>query len=168
MSEAYYLYKISSPPSNWFRTHFLPPHRELPGKGLCLLALLTGWKWHVTCNMLHVTCDFWHVTHNFFSSSSVRKVPKSVWDTNEHCLKIYFVITGNPRYLGTKQENYFYSNVTQYWGWKLQSFDTKIDLQACNVSYLGDTWNLLLLFQGKKFLKGRGFVCVSIYIWLCF
>ena len=54
---------------------------------LWLLALVTGWRWHVTCDiwnvifdmwqvtchMWHITCDSWQVTHYLFK----QKVPKS-------------------------------------------------------------------------------------------
>ena len=37
---------------------------ESPGEGLWLLALVTGERWHVTCETRHVTCQIWHVTHD--------------------------------------------------------------------------------------------------------
>ena len=48
----------------------------------------------------------------------------------------YFVRTGNPRYLGTKQKNKLSTKVTKYVSWKLSSSETEIDAQACNVLYL--------------------------------
>ena len=47
----------------------------------------------------------------------------------------YFVRTGIPRYLGTKQQNYLFTKVTKYGKRKLHSFESEMDAQACNVSY---------------------------------
>ena len=40
--------------------------------------------------------------------------------------------TGNPRYLGTKQENNLLSKLIKCGRWKLHSSETEIDAQACN------------------------------------
>ena len=48
----------------------------------------------------------------------------------------YFVKTGNPRYLGTKQNTNLFTDVNKCGRWKFYSFETEIEAQACNVSYL--------------------------------
>ena len=47
----------------------------------------------------------------------------------------YFVRTGNPRYLGKKQNTSLFTILTKYGRGKLNSFETEIDAQAYNVSY---------------------------------
>ena len=47
-----------------------------------------------------------------------------------------FVRTGNPRYLGEKPNISFFTKFTKYGRGKLHSFETEIDAQACNVSYI--------------------------------
>ena len=49
----------------------------------------------------------------------------------------YFVRTGTPGYLETKQENYFHSKMTQYGGWKLHCFEIHIDERL----YAAMLWN---------------------------
>ena len=55
-------------------------------------------------------------------------------DTNKHFLTKYFVKTGNIRRIGKQQNDSLFTKVTKYWRWKLHSFETEIDAQACNVS----------------------------------
>ena len=56
---------------------------ESAGDGLWVLALVTGGRWHltcdtwnVTCDMSPVTCDSWHMTHDFCLTKSGKKVPE--------------------------------------------------------------------------------------------
>ena len=55
---------------------------ESAGKGLWLLALVTGGRWHLTCDTSHVTCHTWHVTRDtwhmiFFLSKKCQKSHKN-------------------------------------------------------------------------------------------
>ena len=46
----------------------------------------------------------------------------------------YFVRTGNPWYLGEKQNTKLFTALTKHGRGKLHSIVTEIDAQACNVS----------------------------------
>ena len=46
----------------------------------------------------------------------VKKLNKNRLSVGHKKTKKYFVRTGSPRCLGIKQENNFFSIVTQYWG----------------------------------------------------
>ena len=46
----------------------------------------------------------------------------------------YFVRTGNPRYLGEKQNTILFTKLTKHGRGKLHSIEPEIDAQACNVS----------------------------------
>ena len=48
----------------------------------------------------------------------------------------YFVRTGNPCIWGEKTEYYFVTKFNKYGRCKLHSFETDIDAQPCNVSYV--------------------------------
>ena len=55
---------------------------ESAGEGLWLLAMLTGGRWYVTCDMWLVRCHTWHMTCDmcqtvFFLTKSARKDTKS-------------------------------------------------------------------------------------------
>ena len=38
----------------------------MAGEGLWLLALVTGWRWHVTSDQWHVINNMWHVTYDMW------------------------------------------------------------------------------------------------------
>ena len=56
----------------------------------------------------------------------------------------YFVRTGNPSYLGTKQENNFSQKLLNNEGDNFMVFEIEMDAQACNVSYIITNWGYLI------------------------
>ena len=54
-------------------------------------------------------------------------------ETNKKFTK-YFLQIGSLRYLEEKILSVFFTKLTKFWTGKLHSFETKIDVQACNVS----------------------------------
>ena len=67
---------------------------------------------------------------------------------NQTIFTKYIVKTGNPRYLGKKNNTKLFTKFTKHLRGKLLSFETEIDVQACNVTYGG--WYLILVREESE------------------